>query len=81
MTNKQILESKVWYRTLKVLAYITLVASVLVPGFKDGITTERWVVDAFIGFIGWFIILLLIEQAIYYVVFGKVPQIGGKIKE
>ena len=77
MNNKQILESKTWYRVLKVIAYITLVASVLVPGLKNHITSQAWVTDAFINFFLWLFILALLDRAIYYIVFGKTD---GKIE-
>lgn len=66
------LESRSWFRLLKVIGYIILGMGLLAPFFYGKkVTLESWLVDAGINFFVSGFILALSKRGIYYIVFGK----------
>lgn len=68
------LESKSWYRALKVLGIGLLVFSFFTPLFIEGnkySSDALWIVNGLINVFLWWIILLILKKVLIYVVDGK----------
>ena len=63
------LEQKPWYRLLKVLAMVWVALA-----FFVGFYYSSGVIDGFVNAFLWIIIILIIKQALVYIVFGKTKK-------
>lgn len=66
----QQIEQKSWYRFLKILAILWLVAAFFIPFYRSS-SIDAGLLDGLINTVVWFIMILVLRQATLYVVFGK----------
>ncbi|MDO8575765.1 MAG: hypothetical protein Q7R90_00450 [bacterium] len=74
------LESRAWYRALKVFAYVWLFASLIFPWFRLQPTDYSQtmiiignILDGLTSVAAWLIVFYVLRKILIYVVFGKQP--------
>jgi hypothetical protein len=66
------LESKSWYRALKVLGIGFLILAFFEPLLSDkNYDSSVWIVDGLVNVIIWWIVLLILKKILIYVIVGK----------
>ena len=72
--EKVYLESRSWYRALKILGIGLLIFSFFAPLFIESnkySSDSPWIIDGLVNVFIWWIVLLILKKALIYVVDGK----------
>ena len=74
------LENKRWYRLYKVIAILIVVATFLVPSFRNGFS-EGSFIDGMISAVIWTVILIILQKVVVYIILFMVEKETEKLQD